>query len=87
MASVVNGPDFQYAVVLPSFSDTEDNAVGACGIHNASTGVQSVSVIFGSGPETPVVMRFNSGESLFCWIKRIRATGTTIAPADLRVLY
>lgn len=87
MSSVVNGPDFQYArtVVL---SDTADNAVGACGIHNAGISVGFVNVVFADDPVgDAVTIGLGANQYVFCRPRRLMVTGTTHAQADLRILY
>lgn len=86
MADVVNGPDFQYAkeVVL---SDTEDNAVGACGLYKQGGADGLINVIFANG-EGPVTLRFlNFQRPKFCRLRRILSTGTTVGQEFIRVLY
>lgn len=87
MANIVHGPDFLYARTV-TLSDTEDNAVGACGIHNASINIGLVNIVFGDDDVSEAVtIGLDPNQYVFCRIRRVMATGTTHAEADLRILY
>lgn len=87
MANIVNGPNFLKARTV-TLSDTDDNAVGSCGIHNAGITDGFVNIVFANDDASEAVtIGLGANQYVFCRIRRVMSTGTTHAEADLRILY